>query len=100
MPTTQLSFSWEITLLTKPISLHVSHVLNLPLKQIKCSTRRLLLAFLGGESQRKRLMIPSPGTIDYRPSSAVDMIASLVDLAGAGDEVSYAMGRSLLTLII
>ncbi|KAL0206247.1 hypothetical protein P9112_001554 [Eukaryota sp. TZLM1-RC] len=55
-----------------------------------------VLAYLGDDDQRRKLGIPKAGTRDYRAVSALDMVATIADLTGSGDEVSYSMGRSLL----
>ncbi|KAL0212115.1 hypothetical protein RCL1_005741 [Eukaryota sp. TZLM3-RCL] len=46
--------------------------------------------------QRKKLRIPPPGTRDYRAVSHFDVVATVLDLAGADDEVTHGFGRSLL----
>ncbi|KAL0231444.1 hypothetical protein GEMRC1_010848 [Eukaryota sp. GEM-RC1] len=54
------------------------------------------IGFLGGDEQRKNLKIPKAGTKDYRPISNLDMVSTIVDLTGAGKEVTHGFGRSLI----
>ncbi|KAL0235698.1 hypothetical protein GEMRC1_002280 [Eukaryota sp. GEM-RC1] len=55
-----------------------------------------VLGYLGDEEMRKKLKIPKAGTKDYRAASALDIMATIAELTGAGDDVTYSMGRSLL----
>ncbi|KAL0206241.1 hypothetical protein P9112_001548 [Eukaryota sp. TZLM1-RC] len=55
-----------------------------------------IILFLGGEEQRKKLKIPPPGTRDSRVASVFDVISTIVEFSGAGDEPTHSLGRSLV----
>ncbi|KAL0241400.1 hypothetical protein GEMRC1_006635 [Eukaryota sp. GEM-RC1] len=54
------------------------------------------LLFFGSPEQRAKLGIPKPGTVDYTPCTNLDIVATIVDLAGGSYETTSSLGRSLL----